>query len=123
MADTERELLIHYNLATLYPNQWPADKDESDTSDTEKSPVPRTGSVRKPRSRYSALERDTSIRSKFPGSQRGKDGVETLVQKDEPDPLSGAGSVVQILRQRGLPVEENLKLSETHQNVIWKTNA
>lgn len=112
MADIERELLNHYNITTLYPNSWPADKDESDASDNEKLSADKAGSTRKARSRYSALERDTSIRSKVPGSQRGKDGVETLVQKDESDPLSGAGSVVQILRQRGLPVEENLKLSK-----------
>jgi len=112
MADIERELLNHYNLTTLYPNAWPADKDESDASDAEKSPVLRAESVRKPRSRYSALERDTSIRGKVPGAQHNKDGVQTMVQKDEVDPLSGAGSVVQILRHRGLPVEENLRLSK-----------
>jgi len=112
MADIERNLLNHYNLTTLYPIQWPADKDEDDAPEDEKLPVIRAESTRKARSRYSALERDTSIRSKVPGSQRGKDGVETMVQKDESDPLTGAGSVVQILRQRGLPVEENLRLSE-----------
>lgn len=113
MADIERELLNHYNLTTLYPHQWPADKDESDASDDEKSTIPRAQSVRKPRSKYSALERDTSFRSKIPGSQHNKDGIQTLVQKDEPDPLSGSGSVVQVLRHRGLPVEENLRLSKS----------
>jgi len=112
MADIERNLLNHYNLTTLYPTQWPAEKDEDDAPEDEKLSVVRAGSTRKARSRYSVLERDTSIRSKVPGSQRGKDGVETMVQKDESDPLTGAGSVVQILRQRGLPVEENLRLSE-----------
>ncbi len=112
MADIERELLNHYNLTTLYPNTWPADKDESDASDAEKSPVVRAEPVRNPRSKYSALERDTSIRSKVPRVQHNKDGVQTMVQKDEVDPLTGAGSVVQILRHRGLPVEENLRLSK-----------
>ncbi|TKA73790.1 hypothetical protein B0A49_05140 [Cryomyces minteri] len=51
-----------------------------------------------------------SLRSSIPGTQRTRDGADNLVQKDEPDPLGTSASVVQVLRQRGLPVEQNLKL-------------
>ena len=67
--------------------------------------------MRRSKSRYSALERAASDRrSVLPGSQRTGDGVENLVQKDEPDPLGSTESVVRILRQLGLPVTEDPKL-------------
>ena len=107
MADIERTLLNHYNLKTLYPTQWPAEKDESDASDEE---LPRSN-VRRSKSRYSVLERGASYRRSVPGAQKTSEGRENLVQKDEPDPLGASPSVVQVLRQRGLPVDEDLKLS------------
>ncbi|KAK5187845.1 Exocyst complex component S5, partial [Cryomyces antarcticus] len=104
MAETERRLLNHYKLTTLYPSEWPSRDDESDASDDERPGT--AGST----SRFSALDRRASLRSSIPGTQRTRDGADNLVQKDEPDPLGTSASVVQILRQRGLPVEENLKL-------------
>ncbi|KAJ9636784.1 Exocyst complex component S5 [Coniosporium tulheliwenetii] len=109
MADTERVLLNHYNLKTLSPSQWPAEKDESDTSDEES---PRNHNVRRSKSRYSVLERGASYRnrSSVPGTQKTSEGRENLVQQDEPDPLGASRSVVQVLRQRGLPVDDDLEL-------------
>lgn len=107
MGDSDGVLLNHYNLSTLYPAEWPAEKDEGDTSEEELGITKQTS-----RSKYTTLERGPSLRNSVPGSQRNKDGVETLVQKDEADPLGGAESVVQVLREHGLPVQDNMRLRE-----------
>ena len=113
----EQTLLNHYNLATPYPTAWPVEKDDSDSAD-EVSPGKTSNKLthRRSKSRYSALERSGSDRrSLVPGSEKIGDGVENLVQKDEADPLGNADSVVRILREKGIPVEEDQRLSEiTH---------
>ncbi|KFY36536.1 hypothetical protein V495_07800 [Pseudogymnoascus sp. VKM F-4514 (FW-929)] len=113
MADYERTVLAHYQLPTAFPTEWPAEKDESDASDDEglvkKKKTSSTGRASK--SRYSALERATSDRrSLVPGSQKTGEGLENLVQKDEPDPLGTGESVVRILRGHGLPVQDDIHL-------------
>lgn len=108
-ADMERQLLEHYNLKTLYPSEWPTEKDEAEDSDDEPQPNRQSAAIQRRRSRYSVLER-SGIRSSVPGTEKTKEGVDTLVQKDEADPLGNASSVVNVLRQRGLPVEDDLKL-------------
>ncbi|KAL1649951.1 Exocyst complex component S5 [Diplodia intermedia] len=105
----ERQLLEHYNLKTLYPSEWPAEKDEAEDSDDEPQPSRQSTAIQRRRSRYSVLER-TGSRSSVPNTEKTKEGVDTLVQKDEADPLGNASSVVNVLRQRGLPVEDDLKL-------------
>lgn len=114
MSNSEATLLNHYKIGSLYPSEWPAEKDAEDSDDEGEqrqaaAPAPRR--VSRAKSRYSVLERNPRARTSVPGSQKTKDGVDNLVQKDEPDPLGGAGSVVQTLRARGLPVDEDLKLS------------
>ncbi|KAL8762532.1 MAG: hypothetical protein Q9184_001492 [Pyrenodesmia sp. 2 TL-2023] len=112
MASNEHTLLNHYNITTLYPTAWPAEKDDSDASEDEQ-PASKTRGPNHSRtkSRYSALIRSGSDRrSLVPGSEKTGDGVENLVQKDEPDPLGSPDSVVRILRQKGLPVEEDQRL-------------
>ncbi|KAH8804967.1 exocyst complex component Sec5-domain-containing protein [Xylogone sp. PMI_703] len=112
MTDYTRTVLEHYQLSTPYPLEWPAEKDLSDASDEEEDTTkPPKGGLRRTKSRFSALERSASdSRNLVPGSQKSGDGVETLVQRDEPDPLGTADSVVRILRQMGLPVQEDTKL-------------
>jgi|SRR5271168_3343339 len=111
MTDYERTVLDHYQLSTPYPLEWPAEKDLSDASEEEDAKPSRSDMVRRSKSRYSALERAASDRkSHVPGSQKTGDGVENLVQKDEPDPLGSTDSVVKILRQQGLPVQEDTRL-------------
>ncbi|PVH86063.1 hypothetical protein DL98DRAFT_482578 [Cadophora sp. DSE1049] len=111
MADYERTVLEHYQLSTAYPVEWPAEKDMSDASDEEETKPMRNAGIRRSKSRYSALERAASDRkSILPGSQRGDNGVENMVQRDEPDPLGTTDSVVRILRQLGLPVQEDPRL-------------
>lgn len=111
MADYGRRVLDHYQLSTAYPLEWPAEKDLSDDSDEEDSKQQRNGMLRRSKSRYSALERVTSDRkSLVPGSQKTGNGLENLVQRDEPDPLGTTESVVRILRQLGLPVQDDTRL-------------
>ncbi|ORY16834.1 exocyst complex component Sec5-domain-containing protein [Clohesyomyces aquaticus] len=110
MDSIEEKLKSKYNITTLYPAQWPEDKDHSsDEEDT----LPRTATaqpIRRSKSRYSVLEHGGSYQRNIPGAERSRDGVENLVQKDEGDALGTYPSVVQVLRQRGLPVEDDIKL-------------
>ena len=112
MSDYERTILEHYQLSTPYPLEWPAEKDLSDASEEEEQQKSnRNGMIQRRKSRYSALERVASDRrSLVPGSQKRENGVENLVQRDEPDPLGTTDSVVRILRQLGLPVQDDTKL-------------
>lgn len=110
MADAERTVLEHYQLSTPYPVEWPAEKDTSDASDEEDAPRSRRNGLRQSKSRYSALERAASDGKSLPGAQKTGDGVENLVQRDEPDPLGTTDSVVRVLRQLGLPVQEDTRL-------------
>ncbi|OCK81359.1 hypothetical protein K432DRAFT_424986 [Lepidopterella palustris CBS 459.81] len=107
----EAILQNHYNITTLFPNEWPAEKDIS--SDEDEGLPPKStmvNQVRRSKSRFSALDRSGSYRQKLPGTETTRDGTENLVQKDEPDSLGSFPSVVQVLRQRGLPVEDDIKL-------------
>lgn len=114
MTDYERIVLEHYQLSTAYPVEWPAEKDTSDVSDAEDDEpvhVAPHRAMRRSTSKYSALERVTSERkSLVPGSQKTGDGVENLVQRDEPDPLGSTESVVRILRTLGLPIQDDTRL-------------
>jgi exocyst complex component 2 len=107
MEDT---LKNHYKIQTLDLSEWPAEKDQEDSSDEEIIPAL---SKRKSKSRYSALSRNATLRSSILGAERSKEGVENLVQKDEPDPLGGPQSVISVLRQRGIPIEDDSRLRTT----------
>lgn len=98
----ELDVAAHYNLPSEFPEEWPAALDEAEQPEEE--PAQRLDS-RPRKSRYIALERSPSDwRSNF-DPRRGKDGRE-ISQKDEPDPLGTGDSVLQILKQRGIPLEE-----------------
>lgn len=97
MTTTEAALLSHYNLNTLNPIEWPVELDEEDASLEDGA-------------QDGALQRGPSVRYSVPGAQKNRSNIESLVQKDEADPLSGAPSIVQVLQQRGLPVEDNFRL-------------
>ncbi|KAJ5950589.1 Vacuolar protein sorting-associated protein 51 [Penicillium vulpinum] len=103
MADLD--VASHYSLPSEFPEEWPASLDVAD--EPEEEAVQRTDS-RPRKSRYIALERSTSDwRSNF-GSRRGKEGRENA-REDEPDPLGTSDSVLRILKQRGVPLEEEGK--------------
>jgi exocyst complex component 2 len=114
-ASIETEILNKYNLTTLYPSAWPEDKDaadEAEQSDDEPAAAAKAAKAAMQRSRsnrFSVLE-DRRFSRAVPGAERTKDGIENLVQKDEPDALGLYPSVVGVLRQRTLAVEDDIKL-------------
>lgn len=112
--DDQQTILHHYNLTTPYPTSWPAENDESDSPEEELSNAKvKKPSVRRSTTRYSALERrGTGRRSLVPGSEKTGDGLENLVQRDEADPLGGPDSVIRVLKQKGIPVEDDQRLRE-----------
>ncbi|KAK6606323.1 exocyst complex component sec5 [Botrytis cinerea] len=116
MTDMERTILDHYQLSSPYPIEWPADKDTSDVSD-EEDEAPKSNqngamaaAVARRKSKYFALERASDRKSLIPNAQKSGDGVENLVQRDEQDPLGSTDSVVRVLRQQGLPVQDDIAL-------------
>ncbi|KAB8337057.1 hypothetical protein FH972_021361 [Carpinus fangiana] len=112
MAEVERAILEHYNLSNLYPDEWPAEKNEAASSDDEDAGqtkrATKAKSMRHTR-RFTTLERNPTKNSAASGGLN-TGGVGSIVQKDEPDALGTSGSVVKVLRQRGLPVEDDLQL-------------
>ncbi|KAK4955829.1 Exocyst complex component S5 [Elasticomyces elasticus] len=119
-ADTERRLLNHYKLTTLYPFTWPHQPGDSSDSDseTEATPNARGGPVHPPSkspsplvgrqsssARFQKIDRHASIRS-----ASSLLGASSVVKQDEPDALGMVQSVATTLRSRGLPVEEDLAL-------------
>ncbi|EAU39112.1 conserved hypothetical protein [Aspergillus terreus NIH2624] len=95
----------YYNIPSAYPEEWPAELDESDESDTET--LGRRGS----RSRYFALERSNSgYKGATPGSYKGPNGRDNAAKMDEPDPLGTGDSVLKILKRRGLSLDEESRL-------------
>lgn len=95
----------HYNLPSAYPEEWPAALDEGDQPEDEA--LHKRSSSR----RYLALERNNSgVKSLNLGSTKPNDGREHLVQEDEPDPLGSGDSVLRILQNRGLSLEDDSRL-------------
>ncbi|KAF2127551.1 hypothetical protein P153DRAFT_319842, partial [Dothidotthia symphoricarpi CBS 119687] len=113
-SSIETEILNKYNLTTLYPAQWPEEKDQADEAEDSEDEAPAvtttTSKLNRRKSRYSVLEDRSRLSRPIPGAERSKDGVENLVQKDEQDPLGMYPSVVQVLRANHLAVEDDIKL-------------
>lgn len=104
-------ILAHYKLGdNAFPVAWPTDKDLDDSDDEEGLvPEANTRKTGPPKSRYSVLEK-LPKRTSVPGAERTKDGLDNLVQRDEPDPLGKESSVIQTLRRKGIPVDSDGKL-------------
>ena len=114
-ANTERELLNHYKITSLYPEAWPRDDGDEDSTDDDETEQAK-GAKGKPArhgskmsiasqasfSKYRNLDRHASVRS--------NPTTESLVQQDEPDALGMRRSVAQELSRKGVPVQDNLKL-------------
>ena len=102
---TDAEIIQHYNLPSVYPEEWPAELDESDSEDEHS----RERKQRDRKSRYFALERSASRR--YLGTQQREDDKDNPFKKDEPDPLGiGNYPVIRGLKKRGLPVDDDLRL-------------
>jgi exocyst complex component 2 len=106
---SESEVRNYYKVVSLYPEAWPEDhNDHADSSGDEGLvPEPRKPTRVTSRSRFSALE---AKRTSVPGAERTKDGLENLVQRDEPDPLGSRDSVITALRRKGISVDTDNKL-------------
>ncbi|KAF9883723.1 hypothetical protein FE257_003015 [Aspergillus nanangensis] len=103
MADVD--VANYYNIPSAYPEEWPAELEDDDESETE------TQGRRGSRSRYFALERSNSgYKGAHPGSFKGTNGRENLAQTDEPDPLGSSDSVLKILKKRGLSLDEESRV-------------
>ena len=108
---SEEATLTYYNLKTPFPTEWPAELDDSDLEDTKNASSVQKSLLRRSKTRYSALERAGSDRrSLVPGTEKIGDGRENLVQRDEPDPLGGTDSVVRVLRQKGMPLDDDSRI-------------
>ncbi|KOS17490.1 Exocyst complex component SEC5 [Escovopsis weberi] len=97
MADfDERTVLDFYRIPTLFPSEWPAEKDEEDESDDENETKK---SDRNPSDKRSAVEK-----------KEKKGGGNNLVLKDEPDPLGTTDSVVRAMRLVGISLQDDARL-------------
>jgi exocyst complex component 2 len=93
----------HYNLPSPYPEVWPAELDgEGSENETFAEKTAKRSS------RYAALDRGGSRKSFTAGTYRL--GGDKVSLKDEPDPLGAADSVVRILKQRGVPVDDDQRV-------------
>jgi exocyst complex component 2 len=94
-------LLKHYRLQDPFPNAW-----SDPVEDAQKQQV---NLRRKSTVRYSVLQQD-NVSSALKGliGDGLNDGA--TLPRDEPDPLGSTDSVVRVLKQRGLPVEDNVRL-------------
>ncbi|KAI1018331.1 hypothetical protein LB505_001277 [Fusarium chuoi] len=108
MADTERTILDFYQIPTLYPTEWPAEKDLEDLDDDDEGE--KNAAIKRRQSRYQALERAVSQRRSNIPREDDQGGVGNIVQKDEPDPLGTTDSVVRTLKHLGLPLQDDHRL-------------
>ena len=85
----------HYRLTDPYPLVW--------TDPIEDSQVIQRKAIRPSTARYSVLQEEGL-------SLRATTSLDASIPQDEADPLGTTSSVVRILRQKGLKVDESLKL-------------
>lgn len=86
----------HYRLTDPFPTTW--------SDPIEDSQAVHRKATRASTARYSVLQEEGMfLRSSGSAFDAG-------VPQDEADPLGSASSIVRVLRQKGLPVDENLKL-------------
>lgn len=120
----ESRLLNHYGITSLYPTEWPHryDDDDEDSSldpSDDENELTKTKSHKSHQSmnsktsihnKYRNLDRHASHRSSLSATQKTATGAASIVQKDEPDALGTAPSVVAELKKRGIPVDEDVQL-------------
>ena len=108
---TDAEIVQHYNLPSAYPEEWPAELEESDSDTGGRSRKPNLQQRQRERkSRYFALERSASRRGSYLTSHQRDDGPENPFKKDESDPLGLGDRVIRTLKKRGLQVDEDARL-------------
>ncbi|KAI5781456.1 exocyst complex component Sec5-domain-containing protein [Geopyxis carbonaria] len=98
---SEAALLKHYRLHEPFPESW--------SDPIEDAQAKQRMQFRKSTSRYSVLQED-GISSSLKGLVGGDLYSGGAVPEDEPDPLGSTDSVARVLRKRGLPVDDNVRL-------------
>lgn len=93
----------YYALPTPYPEEWPADLDDSDESESEAAASSANHARQQSQARYPGLGNDPGFKL---SARRKSSKISGSVQKDEPDPLGGPGTIVRMLKQHGLPIED-----------------
>ena len=107
---TEQEILAHYNLTSLYPEEWPSEKNEGESNEQDNAEA-KAQSRHTRRFTILGQPRGSDKKGKSPHRGRGKDDALPPLPRDEPDPLGNSSSIVATLRRRGVPVEGNEELS------------
>lgn len=97
----EAALLTHYRLQNPFPETWSDPIEEAQIIQRQQS--------RASTSRYSILQEE-GIAASLRGLVGGDVYSTGVVPEDEPDPLGIANSVVRVLKKRGLPVKDNVRL-------------
>lgn len=101
MADhrSEAALLKYYRLQDPFPSSW--------SDPVEDLQLKQRKQFRASTTRYSILQEEG-----FSASLKGLTGelYTGFVPEDEPDPLGSTNSVVRLLRERGLAVDDNVRL-------------
>ncbi|KAI5295559.1 hypothetical protein KEM52_000995 [Ascosphaera acerosa] len=110
-VSSERAIREYYHLPSAFPEEWPADLEDSDISDNEADDSTQASGkglhLDRRKSRYFALQGERR-KSMIPSADRTAD--DDLVAQDEPDPLGTSSSVVSILKRRGLPVDRDTRM-------------
>lgn len=113
-VDTERDILAHYNLSSLYPEEWPADKDDPNENEQHEDESPEKKAKARATRRFTILEHGRNhLKYKGPSPHRGRTKDDELppLPRDEPDPLGTSASTVALLRKNRVPVERDEELS------------
>ncbi|KAI9828250.1 MAG: hypothetical protein M1826_006076 [Phylliscum demangeonii] len=114
---TMRSVLDRYKLTTPFPTEWPKERDQADDEDQgaglvdPKSIAPNRR--RQSSSRYSVLE-STSGAGGLSTAGAGKHADQQPFVRDGPDPLGASDSLTRLLRQRGLPVDNEAHLRDPY---------
>jgi exocyst complex component 2 len=98
----------HYGIQHAFPDVWPAELDESDASDTENFAAGAGAKQKRRSARYSAL--GGTGRGLAAGSYRAGGAGDNVAVKDEPDPLGSSDSVMYVLKQRRIHVDDDPRL-------------
>jgi exocyst complex component 2 len=94
-------LLKHYRLQDPFPTAW--------SDPVEEAQKQQVNLRRKSTVRYSVLQ-EANVSSALKGLIGDDLNDGATLPRDEPDPLGSTDSVVRVLKQRGLPVEDNVRL-------------
>ncbi|KAL9051866.1 MAG: hypothetical protein Q9162_005756 [Coniocarpon cinnabarinum] len=109
-GESERDILAHYGLNSLYPSEWPAEKEEGDGQESE----PESKAKIKHARRFTTLEHSRGKRKGKSPSKRREQDLPPPLPRDEADPLGGSASIVSLLRRKGIPADRDEELKNRY---------